>query len=117
MSIKDQYNNKLETAYSLLDIVKYSTKTVINSLNHEDDKFGLVTFSDFAHIVVNVGPVSNVNSIIPIVDNIKTQGMANVYMGLQKAFDMVSYDRTSILLFTDGSPTSWIYKFYDHKHG
>jgi Mg-chelatase subunit ChlD/phage pi2 protein 07 len=99
--LKDGNGETISTKYTLLDIVKFSTKIVTRALG-PNDNFGLVKFSDYANVVIPLQAAGrNFDSEI---DSICSESMTDISSGLIKAFEMVKNHTTSILLFTDGEP-------------
>lgn len=107
-SIRDSNKNKVETEYTVLDLVKYSLKVVVKSLD-EGDTFGLITFSNNAEIVIE--PIKktsdNEEYLMETIDDISTIGMTNLWAGLKEGIKLANnYGNVSIMLFTDGMPNS-----------
>ena len=107
-SIKDSNNNKVETEYTVLDLVKYSLKVIVKSLD-EGDKFGLIVFSNNAEVVID--PIKktegNEEYLLETIDNIHTIGMTNLWAGLKEGIKLAkNYGNVSVMLFTDGMPNS-----------
>ena len=99
---------KMETEYTILDLVKYSLKVIAKSLQ-SDDMFGLVTFSDTAEMVIDPIKVSEKNEdyIMETIDGMRTIGMTNMWSGLKLAIETAkNHQNVSILLLTDGMPNS-----------
>lgn len=116
VNIKDELNETVETEYTLLDIVKFSTKLVTRALGKKDN-FGLVTFSDDS--VVDIPLQNGGQTWDDQIDSIMTRGMTDICDGIETAFKMVRSERTSILVFTDGVPNlhpSLGYKHFMDSH-
>lgn len=95
---------------SVLDVVKHSTRTIIESLEAKD-KLAVVTYASDSATLMNFAPMTTANraSAWQAVDRLATRGNTNLYGGLQRALDLVSEAGeggvdTHILLLTDGMP-------------
>lgn len=101
-------DNKMETQYTILDLVKYSLKVIAKSLQ-SDDMFGLITFSDTAEMLIDPIQVSEKNDdyIFETIDSMDAIGMTNLWSGLKLAVESSkNYSNVSVLLLTDGIPNS-----------
>jgi Mg-chelatase subunit ChlD len=96
--------------FSRLDLVKHSVRTVIEVLN-ESDSICLITFSDDAKVVLDITKTNELgkSKAIQVLENIKTEGMTNIWDGLRVALlnveKVVDPDvNISVVLLTDGEP-------------
>jgi len=96
--------------FTRLDLVKHSVRTVIEVLN-ESDSICLVTFSDDAKVVLDITKTNDFGKAraIQVLENIKTEGMTNIWDGLRVALlnveKVVDPDvNISVVLLTDGEP-------------
>ncbi len=96
--------------FSRLDLVKHSVRTVIEVLN-EQDSICLITFSDDAKVVLDITKTNEFGKsrAIQVLENIKTEGMTNIWDGLRVALlnveKVVDPDvNISVVLLTDGEP-------------
>mmetsp|Transcript_26143 Transcript_26143/g.38717 ORF Transcript_26143/g.38717 Transcript_26143/m.38717 type:complete len:306 (-) Transcript_26143:915-1832(-) len=98
---------------SLLDIVKHALKTIINTLG-EKDRLSLVSYSNTATVVFGLTPITTAGKsrALKLVDELKPDGLTNLWDGLVKGLDILSESQVSttvrrnstILLLTDGVP-------------
>lgn len=100
-----------EDGYSVLDIITYSVKTIINSLV-EHDYAGLITFTDDSKLIY---PLTNMTVIekskmIDLVEKLRPLNTTNMWSGIKKSLDEI-YDplnneqskiNTDVIVFTDG---------------
>jgi len=97
---------------SLLDIVKHALKTIINTLG-EKDRLSLVSYSNTATVVFGLTPITTAGKsrALKLVDELKPDGLTNLWDGLVKGLDILSESQVSttvrrnstILLLTDGT--------------
>lgn len=96
--------------FTRLDLVKHSVRTVIEVLN-DSDSICLITFSDDAKVVLDITKTNDYGKsrAIQVLENIKTEGMTNIWDGLRVALlnveKVVDPDvNISVMLLTDGEP-------------
>ena len=99
-----------KTNLSVLDIVKHTCKTVIDTLNDEDE-LCIIKYSDKATKVLSLTKMNTHGKLLAnnAIDTINPEGMTNIYDGLKMANDMLKEQtdnnyNTSILLLSDGVP-------------
>lgn len=102
-------NGIVEDGLSILDIVKHSLKTIVNSLTLKD-RFSLVVFNFEGKIIVPLDIVTDEfkNDIINKITNLTAYGTTNLWDGLLKGMEELESNLTgnnqSIILLTDGVP-------------
>jgi len=90
-----------------LNLACHSIKTIIASLN-EEDELGIITFNSNAFVKMNLTNMDNNGKSLAnmVVENLQANGTTNIYDGLKKAFEMLetikNNNNTSIVLLTDG---------------
>lgn len=96
--------------FTRLDLVKHSVRTVIEVLN-ENDSICLITFSNAAKVVLEITKMteSGKKKAIGVLNQIRTEGMTNIWDGLRIALLEVEKItdpnvNISVLLLTDGEP-------------
>ena len=96
---------------TILDLVKYSAKNCINSLN-ENDRVSIITFGSFATNRLSLTNLSceGKNNANEIIDSLQTNGSTNMWEGLIEGLNEsnknINYSRNStIILLTDGAPS------------
>ena len=96
--------------FTRLDLVKHSVRTVIEVLN-DLDSICLITFSDNATIVLDITKTNDFGKLkaIQVLENIRTEGMTNIWDGLRVA--LLNVEKVtdpnvniSVVLLTDGEP-------------
>lgn len=103
-------NSVEKTNLTVLDIVKHTCKTIINTLNDEDELF-IIKYSNKATLVLELIKMdtNGKSRAIAAVDTIKPEGMTNIYDGIKMASDLLGKQtdntfNTSIMLLSDGVP-------------
>lgn len=96
--------------FTRLDLVKHSVRTVIEVLN-DLDSICLITFSNDAKVVLDITKTNQFGKqrAIQVLENIKTEGMTNIWDGLRVALLNVEKItdpnvNISVMLLTDGEP-------------
>lgn len=96
--------------FTRLDLVKHSVRTVIEVLN-DADSICLITFSDNAKVVLDITKTNEFgkSKAIQVLENIRTEGMTNIWDGLRVA--LLNVEKVtdpnvniSVVLLTDGEP-------------
>ncbi len=96
--------------FTRLDLVKHSVRTVIEVLG-DSDSICLITFSDDAKVVLDITKTNAAGKAraIQVLENIKTEGMTNIWDGLRVA--LLNVEKVtdpnvniSVVLLTDGEP-------------
>jgi Mg-chelatase subunit ChlD len=96
--------------FTRLDLVKHSVRTVIEVLN-DSDSICLITFSDNAKVVLDITKTNDFgkSKAIQVLENIRTEGMTNIWDGLRVA--LLNVEKVtdpnvniSVVLLTDGEP-------------
>ena len=103
-------NSVEKTNLTVLDIVKHTCKTIINTLNDDDELF-IIKYSNKASLVLELIKMdtSGKRRALAAVDTIKPEGMTNIYDGIKMASDLLGKQtdntfNTSIMLLSDGVP-------------
>lgn len=103
-------NSVEKTNLTVLDIVKHTCKTIINTLN-EDDELFIIKYSNKATLVLELIKMDKIGKqrAIIAVDTIVPEGMTNIYDGIKMASDLLGKQtdntfNTSIMLLSDGVP-------------
>eukprot|EP01114_Cavostelium_apophysatum_P023812 TRINITY_DN908_c0_g1_i1.p1 TRINITY_DN908_c0_g1~~TRINITY_DN908_c0_g1_i1.p1 ORF type:complete len:832 (+),score=277.31 TRINITY_DN908_c0_g1_i1:122-2497(+) len=110
-TIKNEDGKTEGFGLSLLDIVKHAVTTIVNALGPQD-RFALVTYSDTAETVVNLGAVGNKADLHKKIEALKPLDRTNIWDGLQMGLDILKKAPvqkgvarlSSLLLLTDGLP-------------
>lgn len=100
-----------KSGLTLLDIVKHSTKTVIETLQPHD-MLAIVAYADTADVVLPLTKMTPENRAAAwrTVNSLYTMGSTNIWDGLLKAMELLRKEKLeqstspSILLLTDGLP-------------
>jgi uncharacterized protein YegL len=95
---------------SALDIVVHSAKTIIESLNHNDE-ISIIKYSTVATVIVPIKKMTNDNKLYAfnILDGLITEGTTNIYDGIKKAIELFNnnineINNRYIYLLSDGNP-------------
>lgn len=105
----------VETAYTVLDLVKYSLKVITKSMS-DDDTFGLVTFSDNAKTVMAPSAVGTINDMEEKIDRMTVCGSTNLWAGVKEAIELAGDTNSTIMVFTDGVPNMHPPRGYDRAY-
>jgi len=97
---------------SILDVVKHSTRVVMDSLTDEMHQLAIVSYADSAQTVVPLQPMNAVHrqQAWEAVNSLTTRGSTNLWGGLVHALDLLQVDNDNVLsnaqvwLLTDGLP-------------
>lgn len=109
---QDADGNKENHGFSILDLVKHSLLTIVNSLN-EAQTVTLITFSDDISVEFRECAMSRegVETATQAINNLRPQQSTNLWIGLKKAYDILKecslkekFCFHEIMLFTDGMP-------------
>lgn len=100
-------------AFSILDLVKHSLKTLVHMLT-PDDYVAFITFSDTAKLVMELTQINEEGkkSAQVCIDVIEADGGTNIWDALRLAIDLVvanpicKTSNTNLWLFTDGEPNT-----------
>lgn len=105
MNVKVKSGNDKSNRVSVLHLVKHCIKTLISSLN-DDDELALITYSDYAHTIRDLTQMTIENKRImsSLVDSMIAGGKTNLYDGLKHAFNITERESGSVLLFNGGVP-------------
>ena len=102
--------NESDDGLTRLDLVKYSVKAVIESLN-EKTIFGLVKFSTSAKTVFELNRMNTVNKLSALdkLNSIVPEGQTNIWDGIRISLELLKNPicinkNVSIVLLTDGIP-------------
>lgn len=102
-----EYNpNGENDGFSRLDLVKHSLTTIHKSLS-DNDELALITFNQYARIVLAPTNVSNTALITSSINELQPGGNTNIWDGLKNAIDIAnridsSARNINILILTDG---------------
>ena len=97
---------------SVLDLVKHSAKTILETLD-EGDRIGIVTFSSRTTVLQPLTPVteSNKQEILSKIDGMKPSGMTNLWHGILDGLKLFNDPERgsegrvpALLVLTDGIP-------------
>ena len=106
-SMNSNVSNNIEnTNITILDLVKHTCKTIIMSLN-ENDELSIITYSTIAVVKVPLNCMNedNKKDTLKLIDEIIADGMTNIYDGVKKALEIANNTiNTTILLLSDGVP-------------
>lgn len=97
----DRFGNRVEARVKSTDKTKMeiASQAIVNLLDHlkEDDRFGLIVFSDNALIVEPLTPVKekNIDKLREIILEIREYGGTNMEAGIRKGNDLISMLRKS----------------------
>lgn len=82
-AIKNKDGNKERHGLSYLDILKHGVKTIIACLN-EQDRFGLISYSDDARIEFNLEYMTEENKKLAVfaTENLVDEGSTNLWAGV-----------------------------------
>ncbi len=105
MNVKVKSGNDKSNRVSVLHLVKHCIKTLISSLN-DDDELALITYSAYAHTIRDLTQMTIENKRImsSLVDSMIAGGKTNLYDGLKHAFNITERESGSVLLFNGGVP-------------
>ena len=102
---------------TILDLTKHAARTIIGSLN-ENDRLGVITFSDRAEVILNLTPMTARNKEMAWerVDKLKPQDLTNLWHGIRDAIEMLEGKHrqesvTAIMVLTDGQPNTMFVSF------
>lgn len=108
---KDEYGNTLEdVGLSILDIVKFSTQVIAQSLNPQD-KLSIVTYGDRATTVLHPTPMTpqGKKNVKFTLDSMRLQSRTNLFagikLGIMEAHEVGDEYINSVFVLTDGVPT------------
>ncbi len=112
MGDADTTEKKETEAFSTLDMIKHSVKTII-SIMEPNDHLALISFSDAAKVVLDLMPMSELGkkSAAMAVDSLFPEHTTNIWDALRVAVNIANENpvckdlNTSLWLFTDGKPT------------
>jgi hypothetical protein len=97
--------------FTRMDLVKHAIRTMISML-HENDHFGIVTFSTTAKVVVDPIPMtqSGKQLIHTALSHIKPEALTNIWDGIRLASELanksdITNRNIAGILLTDGQPT------------
>ncbi len=84
-AVKNLAGEKEKHGLSKLDILKHAIKTTILTLS-EQDRFSLVSFSDYAKIEFPLNFMTKANQIVAtnIVEGLKAEGSTNLWEGIKQ---------------------------------
>jgi uncharacterized protein YegL len=111
---KDETGCKLENGLTIMDIIKYAVKIVVNTLNNKSfTRFSLIAFDNDIEILfplVNICDI-NINNILDKINIIGPRGGTNIWKGIITALNMLNErenknNNSTIMLFTDGCPNN-----------
>ncbi len=91
----DRYGNRMEEKTKILDMtkMKIASQTVVNLLNHlkDDDRFGLIVFSDSAFVVEPLTPMKdkNADKLRERILEIREYGGTNMEAGIRKGTELL----------------------------
>jgi uncharacterized membrane protein len=94
-----------------VDIGKEAILRAVSALT-ERDEFGVVSFNENAHWVINTAPLGNIDDVEGQIADIRPDGQTNIFAGLSEAvasLETTSATRRHIVLFTDGWSSSGAY--------
>ncbi|KAL0486297.1 developmentally-regulated vWFA domain protein [Acrasis kona] len=114
---------------SILDLVKHSVRTIMATMNPEDD-LSIVSFSDDAELVLNTTKMdkNGKNKAEAVLNKLQPTCSTNIWAGLEKGLNVLRENDhktlPALLLFTDGQPNVEpprghipMLKMYKDKHG
>ena len=95
---------------SILDLTKHAARTIIASLN-ENDRLGVISFSDNAEIVQQLVPMTSENKMDAWdrINKLKAGGWTNLWHGIREAITLIDGTQrpgsaSAIMVLTDGQP-------------
>jgi uncharacterized membrane protein len=94
-----------------VDIGKEAILRAVSALT-ERDEFGVVSFNENAHWIINTAPLANVGDVEGQIAGIRPDGQTNIFAGLSEAvasLEDTAATRRHIVLFTDGWSSSGAY--------
>lgn len=98
------------TGLTVLDLTKHGSLTILESLD-ENDRLGLVTFSDDANILQNLLPMTAENKKIARghIEGLHAEGVTNLWHGTLKGIEVSGSHQnnnraSAIMILTDGLP-------------
>jgi len=99
------------TGLSVLDVVKHSVRTIIESLSAQD-KLSIVEFNNAGKLILASRAMDEAGkqAAIAVVEKLRPDGCTNIWDGLVKGLQHLQQhakpgDNSQVLLLTDGSPT------------
>ena len=99
------------TGLTMLDIVIYASKTVVDSLG-PNDCLSIIDYNSIATVRMANKPMTPENKLAAnnILDNMRTSGQTNIWDCLQKGLDLIRnlenpFQNNMFLLLTDGQET------------
>ena len=109
-TLKGDSNETISHGFSILSLTVSASKTVLNSLN-KDDNISIVTYSDRAHVLVEqiACTIENKKLIEMQLDTLKPTATTNMWDGIHVSLDILRtkslpHRMKGILLLTDGIP-------------
>ena len=107
-------NQSESNGLAIIDIVRHTIVTIINTLD-ANDRLALVSYSTRAEVVFDLIPMTDNGKLSAklLVDNLKADGMTNLWEGLAKGLDTLHNGsktlgkeavNAAVILFTDGVP-------------
>ena len=109
-TLKGDKGETINHGYSVLSVTVCAAKTVLSSLN-ENDNISIVVYTDKAHILVDYWYVSNENKqlIEAMLDKLVPLSTTNIWSGLKESLDILRTKSPKnrmkgIFLLTDGVP-------------
>lgn len=109
-TLKDERNETVSHGYSILSLTVCAAKTILNSLNHNDN-ISIVTYSDRAELIVDYisCTIQNKKLIEQQLDMLRPTYTTNMWDGIQLSLDILrekspDMRMKGILLLTDGIP-------------
>jgi uncharacterized protein YegL len=112
---KNNDGTKKEDGFSVLDVVKYCLKTIVNSSINKNIEIAIIAFSSNVLLVnefclINNG---NISTIEKTIDSMKTTGTTEMWKAIKFGYDYLSKQMSnnqnrnySMILLTDGIPSS-----------
>jgi len=104
-------SRQISDGLTILDIVKHSVKTVINTLT-DNDRVAIVAFSSNASIVFPLTEMSSTGKTAAVnaLERLESDGQTNIWAGLQAGLDALRTNsdiprKKNVFLLTDGQPT------------
>ncbi|KAK8116506.1 uncharacterized protein PG998_004787 [Apiospora kogelbergensis] len=108
--IDEKGGPNMNTGYTVLDIVKQVARTIVQTL-HENDRLGIVTFSQTAHVLQSLQPVAGADKdgIKNEIHRLKSQRGTNLWDGVKTGLTLfnanLNTDRVpALMVLTDGEP-------------
>jgi len=112
ISTQDEHGNKLESGFSINDILRHTGKTVVAALRPQD-RVAFIVFDDKAHNIFDFMRMTELNKVFAK-DKIHNQkpnrGLTNIWGGCEMALQMLENRddksrNSAAILLTDGQPT------------